>query len=144
MSESNDYKTLKKHLPQGHDRLDRVENCVVNGMPDINYCTAFVECWIELKSPTEPKRATTKLFGSNHRLSQDQKNWFKRQRDAGGSAYVLIATDKRWMLMDGGLADAINDMTLEALIDESLWHAAKPIRDEKEWMRLRHIIQTTP
>lgn len=143
MSESNDYKVLKKNLPQGFDRIDRVENCVVAGMPDINYCTNCVECWIELKSPKEPKRATTKLFGSNHLLSQDQKNWIKRQSSAGGSAWVLIATDKRWILMHGKWADTINIMTVEELLERCSWTCDKPVRDKEKWMQLRHTIQTS-
>ena len=115
MAETNDYKVLKKNLPQGRDRLDRIENVVVIGMPDINFCSENVECWIEQKSPKEPVRGTTRLFGSNHKVSQDQMNWFKRQLDAGGNAYFLIVTDKRWMLIGGELADEINNMTVDEL-----------------------------
>ena len=93
MPESNDYKVLKKNLPTGNDRLDRVENFVVAGMPDINFCSEGKESWIEQKSPIEPKRQSTKLFGSNHKISQDQKNWFLRQMKAEGNAYFLIVTN---------------------------------------------------
>ena len=144
MAESNDYKVLKANLPQGRDRLDRVENVVVNGMPDINFCTEGVECWIEQKSPKEPVRATTKLFGSNHKVSQDQKNWFVRQMKAEGNAYFLIVTDKRWMLIGGEHTETINDMTVDQLMAVALWHTTKPVRDKKSWTKLRQTLSSKP
>lgn len=140
MAESTDYKTLKKNLPEPRDRLDRVENAVGTGMPDINFCSEGVECWIEQKSPTEPKRATTKLFGSNHKVSQDQMNWFKRQMTARGNAYFLIATDKRWMLISGEHADDINGMTVDELLDVAIWSTNKPVKDKQKWKQLRSAL----
>lgn len=141
MAESNDYKTFKKNVPQLTDRLDRIENVVVTGMPDINFCSGGVECWIELKSPKEPVRTTTRLFGSNHKVSQEQSNWMLRQRRAGGRCYVLIATDKRWILIGGGLADKINDMTVEQLIDNAVWHTNKPVKEKEQWTHLRNALR---
>jgi hypothetical protein len=142
MAENNDYKVLKKNLPQGKDRLDRIENVVVAGMPDINFCCEGVECWLEQKSPKEPKRSTTRLFGSNHKLSQDQMNWFKRQMDAEGNAYILIASDKRWMLISGEHADVVNELTVEQLLEISLWNTNKPVRDKESWKQLRQILNS--
>ena len=136
MTERAAYSTLRKVLPQPHDRLDRVENVTMAGMPDVNFCADGKECWIELKAPKEPKRSTTPLFGTGHRLTLDQRNWLTRQRMAGGRAFVLIATDSRWLLMDGMEADFINDMTVNELIDKSLWRATKPVRRE-QWSGLR-------
>jgi hypothetical protein len=144
MAESNDYKVLKANLPKGRDRLDRVENVVVNGMPDINFCSEGVECWIEQKSPKEPVRKTTKLFGSNHKVSQDQMNWFMRQTKAEGNAYFLIVTDKRWMLIGGEHADRINEMTVEQLMAVALWQTTKPVRDKDSWNKLRQTLNSKP
>jgi hypothetical protein len=142
MSESNDYKTFKKNVPGPRDRLDRVENVVLSGMPDINFCPVEgTECWIEQKSPLEPKRATTKLFGSNHKLTQDQMNWFMRQRTAGGRAFVLIATDKRWMLICGSHADHVNEMTVAELEQLAIWKTSKPVKGKDKWNQLRaHLV----
>lgn len=137
MSESADYKAFKRNVVEPLDRLDRVENMMLTGMPDTNYCGDSKECWIEFKSPTEPKRPTTKLFGSNHKLSQEQKNWMLRQKNAGGRAFVLIVTDKRWLLIDGIHADAINEMTVQELVEIASWHATNPIRRKEEWKRCR-------
>jgi hypothetical protein len=141
MAESSDYKAFKKNVPEPGDRLDRIENVVVTGMPDINMCIEGKELWIEQKSPKEPVRSTTPLFGSNRKVSQEQRNWFLRQRQAHGNAYFLIATDKRWMLLPGILADKINSMTVPELLEKCLWSATKPVRDKQQWTNLRIILK---
>ena len=140
MAESTDYKTFKANVPQAGDRLDRIENVVVTGMPDINMCIGGVEVWIEQKSPKEPKRSTTPLFGSNHRVSQEQANWMLRQRKAGGKCYFLISTDKRWMLVGGFLADQLNELTVDELLEQCVWSTTKPVRDKEQWKYLREAL----
>lgn len=142
MSESNDYKTFKNNCPDPLDRLDRIENMIGVGNPDINYCIDGFEGWIELKSPTEPKRATTPLFGSNHKLSIDQRNWFLRQNNAGGRAFILIATDKRWMLIEGRYADFINKLPVSGLLKIAIWSASKPIKEKEAWKTLRAMLKS--
>ncbi len=139
ISESKAYAVLKDKLFKGtNHRIDRVENVMVDGTFDVNYCTGEgSEGWIELKAPIEPKRAITPLFGSNHKLSQEQKNWCLRQRQAGGKAFILIATDKRWLLIHGDDADFINEMTVPQLIEQSIWHREKPITGTESWRMLR-------
>lgn len=141
MSEKNTYKSLKEHMLMPGDRIDRVENIVVTGMPDVNFCGNSIECWIEIKTPTEPKRKNTKLFGSNHKISMEQANWALRQIQAGGRVFFLIRTDKRWALVHGNEADYINDYTVADLILKSCWHSMDPTR-EKRWTQLRSILIT--
>lgn len=123
MSEKVAYRKFRLAIydPKKGDRIDRIENIMIVGMPDVNCCIEGCESWMEIKSPTEPKRSTTPLFGSNHKVSQDQKNWFLRQRNAGGRAYLLITTDKRWMLI-GSKIDFVNEMTIEELVSISLYN----------------------
>jgi hypothetical protein len=142
MSESSDYKTFRRNVIGPHDRIDRIENVMVAGMPDVNFCIDGVEGWIEQKSPKEPKRKSTKLFGSNHKVSVDQSNWMKRQTTAGGKAYFLIVTDLRWLLLDGAWADEINNMSVNQIVAASAWHYEKPIRDKEAWEQLKAILQT--
>lgn len=144
MAESTDYKTFKANVPQAGDRLDRIENVVVNGMPDINFCSGGVECWIEQKSPKEPKRSTTPLFGSNHKISQEQANWMLRQRKAGGKCWFLISTDKRWILVGGFLADQLNNLTVDEIVEQCVWSTTKPVRDKEQWTHLRNILRSNP
>ena len=141
MSESKDYKNLINNWPNKLDRIDRVENYVVDGMPDINMCIDGCEVWIEQKSPKEPARSTTPLFGSNHKVLQTQKNWFLRHTKSGGSCYFLIVSDKRWMLIPGFLFDEINEMTVDELLEQSVWTTTKPIRDKNQWKYLRQTLQ---
>ncbi len=143
MSEKTDFNLLRKHMVQHGDRVDRIENIVGFGTPDVNFCIEGVEGWIEIKSPEEPKRASSKLFAGKHKLNQDQKNWFLKQKNAKGRGYVLICTDKRWMLIDGcKYGDQINDMTVEELYGISIWAATKPII-KKGWIVLRKMLGET-
>lgn len=140
MSEKSSYKRLREKAFSGFDRIDRIENLFVVGMFDVNYCIDGREGWIELKEPKEPVRQTTKLFGSNHKLSQDQKNWCLKQIQAGGVAWVLISSDRRWLLIHGNYADEINDMTVNELINAARWHERKPVRGSEPWKNLRQIL----
>lgn len=118
MSEKTDYKKFRAAVHKNGDRIERIENLLVVGMPDVNCCIAGTEFWLEIKSPKEPKRLSTPLFGSNHKLSQEQKNWFLSQKNAGGLGYILICTDQRWILIDGCLyADLINEKTVDELCE---------------------------
>lgn len=141
MSEKNAYHTFYKNIRQGRDRIERVENGIGVGAPDINFCIEGKEGWLELKSPMEPKKASTPLFGSNHRVSQDQKNWFLRQHQAGGFCAFLVVTDKRWMLIPGRHADRMNEMTVLELLDVAVWTAPNPMKEKRQWEVLRgHLI----
>jgi len=140
MSEKTDYASFKRNWVEPRDRIDRVENILLAGMPDVNLCVDGAESWIEIKSPDEPKRKSTKLFGSNHKLSQEQKNWFLRQRNSGGNGFILIMTDKRWLLIDCHYAEKINDLSVDELINIAIWHEQKPIRGTEKWTQLRNKI----
>jgi hypothetical protein len=139
-TEKKDYQILRRNMTKPMDRIDRIENIVGVGNPDINFCAEGVECWIELKSPKEPKRATTPLFGSNHRLSQDQKNWLLRQRNSSGKGWILIASDVRWLLIDGKYGDELNGMTVVELIRVSTWQMLRGDKDKTKWTKLREIL----
>lgn len=140
MSERNDYQLLRRNVRKGHDRMSRIENVVGVGTPDVNFCSEGCECWIEMKSPIEPKRRGTRLFSGQHSLSQAQMNWFLAQRNAGGRGYILICTDKRWMLIDGEYADEVNLMTADKLMEISTWAACKPIQ-KVFWNLLRKALR---
>lgn len=135
MSEKTDYQTLRKNL--GHCHLERIENMAGVGTPDVYYCIDGRMGWIEMKSPKEPKRPTSKLFKfkNNHKLNQAQMNWFLSLRNAGGRAYILICTDKRWMLINGcQYANEINEMMVDELWIIAELRCMKPIH--KMWWNL--------
>lgn len=140
MSEKRANKKLKENLVGLNRRLGRVENVVGDGWPDLNGCFDGVEFWIETKEPTEPKRPTTPLFGSNHKLSQAQKNWIKSQLLVGGLAYVYIDTGKHRMLISGSIADEINDMTVGELKLAALWWTKVPMQNKNHWEGIADVI----
>ncbi len=128
MSENRAQNFLRSALITGpHDRMDRVENVLVDGMPDVNACVHGYEFWIENKQPKEPKREDTPLFGSNHKFSQEQMNWFLKQRQAGGFAFAFVWTDKRGILLTDHQVQIANQQTVIELIDDSIWHGVKPV-----------------
>jgi hypothetical protein len=119
--------------------MERVENIRVNGMFDVNFCSQGTECWIEIKDHEEPVRPTTPLFGSGHKVSQDQKNWALSQTKAGGRCYFLIITNKRIMLLAGTIEDRINSLTVLELKQAAIWWRLWPVV-EKDWQDLRNIL----
>ena len=144
--ESKFWQVIRTNMPVRGDRLDRIENSVGDGQPDVNGCLSAEDVWIELKAPTEPKRADTPLLGcgSNHPLLQSQINWFARQAQAGGIAFVLIRTDKRVLLIDGtkyGTSQAFNRYTVAQMIRVALYHVELPMKPQ-DWRMLRNVIFT--
>jgi len=90
--------------------LERVENVVTVGMPDIYVKYYSSECWVELKTCKLPKRETTRVLGDKG-LSQDQINWHQKHNVYGLRSYILIKADKKLFLLPNKYAERINDMT---------------------------------
>ena len=123
--ESGLYKRLRDGLNSPDTRIERVENGLVDGMPDVNYCFAGHEGWIELKAPDMPKRPATPLLQSQHQLSVAQANWFLRQSLAGGTGFLLIGTTVGVVIVKGltvgRLGTTINKLPLNGLERISAW-----------------------
>lgn len=97
--------------------LERVENLVNEGTPDVNCAT--VEgggCWIELKQQdTPPAMSSTRLLGPKG-LSAVQRNWHLDWRRAGGTSWILVGVGPDlFLLVPGPLHDTVNDMTLSTM-----------------------------
>lgn len=127
---------VRKHFP--NDRIDRVEGIFAEGMPDTNWCIDGRDHWLENKSPVEPVKPSSKLFANNHSVLRSQMNWALRQRNAGGCSWFFIATNKRWMLVDGKHADRLNDMTADEINHIATW-CDHPLgkADKDKWLDLR-------
>lgn len=103
--------TMRNHKPPGI-MLERVENIVGVGMPDVYVQAMNHTTWVELKAPNTPKRESTRVLGTEG-LRQEQKNWHIRASRLGLSTWILIRerhTGRLW-LVAGEHADEINDMT---------------------------------
>ena len=99
-------------------KLERVENVVLNGMPDV-YAKRSGK-WIELKAPIAPKKFETRVLGTEG-LSQDQKNWHMEAFQCNRETYVLIRdSEKRLWLIEGKYADDINEWDAMELDDHNL------------------------
>lgn len=69
--------------------IERLENMVGAGHPDVEGCLEGVQFWLELKVAKRPARPTTKLrFGSP--LRESQVDWAKKRIAAGGRVWYLI------------------------------------------------------
>lgn len=147
--EANVYARLKERILRPTDRFERVENGLVTGMPDVNYCIAGEEGWVEIKAPAEPVRAETALFGSGHPVKIEQINWLHKQHMAGGIAWLFIATERRLMLIAGGTVAAlerrVNELSAETLMRKhSRWWAEMPVRAPEVWFDLRELLARPP
>lgn len=124
--------------------LNRIENGVLDGMPDSYIVIGGSQNWVELKAPIEPARTSTALFSGKHNLTITQRNWLLSHRQAGGRGWVAIETDKRVLLIRALHVDAINTSTVHQLImtageahwlrpmQESDWHSFANILTQKE------------
>jgi len=142
MKEKQVWKILKRYFAKHSARANRIENLIGSGFPDVNFCLGGFEGWIEIKAPKAPKKAKTKLFGSNHKLSQEQKNWFLEQIKAGGKCYIFIAIvdqkkHKAFLLVHGKHADIINDLNCDQLFELADWvgisEELKGLKDVLVW-----------
>ena len=91
---------IKGLMPSGDCVLERIENDVGRGTPDVNYCIAGKAGWIELKFlPKWPKRAAT-LVRVDH-FTKEQKIFLHNYSMAGGRCFVWIQVDNEYFLFDG-------------------------------------------
>jgi hypothetical protein len=99
--------------------LQRVENLVGEGMPDVYVGSSGR--WVELKAPPKvPVRARTPLLGNAYGLRESQVNWHLKNADVrnGFTSYILIRTpapERKLFLIPGTLASAVNCMSMEKL-----------------------------
>lgn len=139
-SEKAAHGRFRAKLNSRFNRINRVENLIVPGMPDVNCCFKGVgEFWIEIKTPTEPVRESTPLMGSNHKLEQVQINWHLQQHQCGGKSYVLVDTDKSLILFPGHMVEDFNKLTVKQMIAESYFYAPKPM-DKRKWNKLKSVL----
>lgn len=138
------WQAIKNKLALPRDRMDRIENSLGSGYPDVNATIDAEDIWIELKAPAEPARPTTPLMmaNGNHRLLESQINWFCRQRQAGGIAFILVRTNKRLLLVDGTIhAKVFNSWTVEQMRSHSILVCAVPTSKD-DWRLLRATLFT--
>lgn len=81
---------------QGHRlHMERLENLIGTGVPDVDGCLDGVGFWIELKSEARPKRADTLI---RPKLRESQSIWHRERAWAGCRLH--------WTLLQVGHAHA--------------------------------------
>lgn len=109
-----------RNAAKGELRLERVENVVAVGMPDVLSLGAGAVTWVELKSvPSHPVRPSTPVLG-NRGLSVEQRNWHLDWMRWGGKSYVLVGVGTSLYLISGDAADIVNTFNREDLEENSL------------------------
>lgn len=86
------YDRMRRAAPS-HIWLQRVENLVGNGMPDVYVAGACRGAWVELKSVRRPKRDATRLLGTSP-LRTSQVNWLLKAATKGVEAYVAVGDER--------------------------------------------------
>lgn len=118
--------TMKRSAPK-NVWLQRVENMVTEGMPDV---LINGHIWVELKAPAVPKKATTRLLGDEG-LRQSQINWHMKAQSMKNRTYILVRDETSCLyLIDGYWADEINNWTAQQMAESSLASKWDAVWDE--------------
>lgn len=146
IDESSTFRGLKARICRPEDRFERVENGMIDGMPDVNYCLAGAEGWLEIKAPKVPKLGATRLLGGSEPFKVDQANWFLRQRRARGRCALFVATEALLLLIPGDdaarLGIKLNEFSLDELRMHACWWSEVPAKDQVTWWDLRERLTT--
>jgi hypothetical protein len=102
--------------------LERIENMVGVGTPDVNFCYEGVEGWIELKhTDIVPTRDGTRVFGDKG-LRKEQVVWHYKRNKRGGRCWILARCGEAIFLVHGSHCREFNEMTYPQLLAVSTWY----------------------
>jgi len=119
---------------QGKVRLERIENLVSEGIPDVLALVDGRVTPIELKAIEDfPVRISTPLLGTAKGLSVEQRNWHMEWRRWGGTSLVLVGVGSKVLyVIEGRHADLINEFSREAFEQHAL---------ARSWDELAHLLR---
>ncbi len=142
--EAKAFARLRERIMRPGDRILRVENGLGAGTLDVNYCLlGGAEGWIEMKAPILPARESTPLLASQHGVTVEQANFFLAQHNAGGLAFLFVATERACVLIGAEVAKdraLVNNSTLEELVLLSRWNSGLPVAAEG-WIAFRNVLR---
>ena len=114
LKEQRLWDTFKRNRPPKF-WLQRIENVVGDGMPDVVSMAPFQLAWVELKAPIKPKRETTQLMGKEG-LSIGQVSWHLKAALKGQRSFVLIRDSSgELFLVPSAFAPRMNAATIGEL-----------------------------
>lgn len=134
MSERSVVRRLVADLRRRGAHVQRIEDAVSAGIPDVNFCVHGREGWVEVKWRSHwPRRPDTPVRTT---LSAIQTMWIEDRRRAGGRAWVLLQVERDVFLVDGNEAGELrNGLTrdqLRAVAVAEGWGAVLNTLTEKE------------
>lgn len=118
VKESQFWALVKGHLP-GH--VERVENALTRGTPDVNMCHDSTELWLELKI-LDAK--------GNCQLRPEQYLWHRKRQEHGGRVFVLARNENILKVYQ-----VQRDMELY-----EIWTCSKPF----DWSNMNQLIFNVP
>lgn len=99
--------------------IQRIENAVDTGTPDVEYCHEGRQGWIELKVAKKPARAATPV--RIRHFSKEQRLWHRDRVKSGGRSFILVQVEREYFLFTGTLGAVLLDtLDLESMRDMSL------------------------
>lgn len=97
--------------------IERIENLVGAGRPDIDAMTYGITIPLELKAVERyPHLATTAVLGMKHGLNQNQLNWWLRWKEWGGRGIIVIGVKLDVYLIPAYRSEEINSLTRYQLL----------------------------
>lgn len=128
-------------------RWMRVENVLLPGVPDINYCINGIEGWLELKCPPVKANEKSSVFGGGHGVSPAQLAWALSQSRAGGRCFLLTGNehftclhDMCW-LAEHYSATALNKLSRQEFIRLAVAYSGRKL-DKDAWSDMRgHLME---
>lgn len=96
----------------GQCYLERVENVVNPGRPDVDAMVNGITIPLELKSiEAWPQRKSTPVLGKKNGLNKNQLNWWLRWRWFGGRGFIVVSVHDESFAISSDLSDQINSFT---------------------------------
>jgi len=108
--------------------LERVENAVAEGRPDVDVMEFGVTIPVELKAIRDfPARPSTPVLGDRRGLRRSQKNWLFNWTAKGGRGFILVEIGDRLFAVPGDRAEKVNSFILSDFQPwETDWEGEKP------------------
>ena len=91
---------MKNHCPP-NVRLERVENGLAAGLPDVHGISMSLTRWFELKHLDVPKLASTPMV-KNDTFEVDQVKWHKIYAHFGGTSFAVARDDEMQLYLIPG------------------------------------------
>lgn len=117
MRESSFWRSIRIGLLKASNNkilLQRIEDKLTLGIPDVHFCYEGKTGWIELKVLKDyPKKVNTPIK-INH-LTPHQKQWHKNYTKSLGKSFVLLKVNKDAFLFDGNNLGCLTDSTIMGL-----------------------------